>query len=224
MKPVSRFLLLSGVVLSFNLILAACSMGPKVDVQGTQMMQQHLAQPYYINAASISVEDQYNPLARPKDISNSLPVPLDKAVKSYAEKRFRAGGTEGVFHYVISDASVYQEDVAPSVKIGNFLGLGNQDKYTGSIKVNIFRDGASGLGPQGYEMKIERTLTMQADVSLKERDDRLSAFTADLLNDIDKSATDKIENVLRLTAPATAGLAPSPGPYPPTPVEQSELR
>jgi hypothetical protein len=222
MKPISRFLLLSGVMFSLG-SLAACSTMPKVDMNGVAMMNQHLSQPFYVNAASISVEDRYNAMANPKDVSSTMPTALDKAIKSYAESRFNAAGSQGVFHYVIEDASVFQEDLPPNVKMGEFLGLGNQTRYTGSIRVNIYRDGSSGVGPQGYEMKVERTVTMQADVSLQERDQRLTAFITDLLNDIDKSATDKITNVLMLSA-VKSDLAPSPGPYPPTPVDRNELQ
>lgn len=222
MKPISRFFLLSGVIFSLG-SLAACSTMPEVDMNDVAMMNQHLAQPFYVNAASISVENKYNPMANPKDVSSTLPTALDKAIREYAGKRFNAAGSQGTFHFVIEDASVFQEDLPPNVKMGEFLGMGNQTRYSASIKVNIYRDGSSGVGPQGYEMKIERTATMQSDVSLKERDDRLNAFTADLLNDIDKNATDKINNVLMLSA-VKSDLAPSPGPYPPTPVEQQELQ
>jgi len=222
MTHFSRFLLLSGVVLSLG-SLAACSTMPAVDTQAVAMTNQRLAQPYYVNASSVSVENKYNPLASTKDVSSTLPTALDKAIKQYAEKRFVAAGTQGTFHYVIEDAAVFQDDVPPNVKVGEFLGLGDQVRYTASIKVNIYRDGQSSVSAQGYNMKVERTVTMQADVSLAERDERLNAFVTDLLNDIDRSATDKIANVLMLSA-TKSELAPSPGPYPPIPVERNDLQ
>lgn len=223
MTPLYRFMLLSGALLSLS-PLAACSTGAAVDQDGMSMMKQHLSQSYFINAANVVVENKYNPLANPKDVSSTLPTPLDKAVKQYAEARFRPAGSQGIFHYVIEDASVFRESLPSAVNIGQFLGLGDQDRYTASVKVGMFREGIdSGIGAKGYEIKSERTLTMQSDVSLDERDQRLNAFVTDLLNDLDRNATDNIANTLKLSAPQ-GDLAPSPGPYPPIPVEQRPIR
>ena len=181
MTSFSRFLLLSGVVLSLGSV-AACTTMPAVDTQVVARLNQHLAQPYYVNASSISVENKYNPLANNKDVSSTLPTALDKAIKQYAEKRFVAAGAQGTFHYVIEDAAVFQDDVPPNVKVGEFLGLGDQIRYTASIKVNIFRDGQSSVSAQGYNMRVERTVTMQADVSLAERDERIRRLEAERAN------------------------------------------
>jgi hypothetical protein len=220
MTSLKRYLLLSGVVLS----LAACSTGPGVDEAHMSAITTNINAPYYVNAGSVSVESRYNPLADPKDISGTLATPLDTAVREYARNRFRAAGSEGVFHVIVEDASVFLDHNGSSSGMGRFMGLGNEDKYTAIVKLGLFRDSSSvGPGAMGTTLRAQRSVTMSENVSLEERDAKLKEFVTELLGDLDKGATDAILNSLKLSAPQ-GDIAPSPGPYPPTPVETTPIR
>src|SRR5688500_13009788 len=110
MTPFYRLALLAGVVLSLS-PLSACTVTGNNDIKPLPSLTAQFPQPYFVNAASISVETKYDPMANPKDVSSTFPTPPDIALKRYAENRFKAAGGEGVFHFVIEDASVFQEDM-----------------------------------------------------------------------------------------------------------------
>jgi hypothetical protein len=219
MTPIYRFALLSGVLVS----LSACATGQGVDHAAITRAQEQLAKPYFVNVSNIVVENKYNPLANAKDVSSTLPTPLDTSLKNYAEQRFRPAGGEGILHFVIRDASVFMDHRNSSIPAAKWAGIDDKDKYTAVVKIGLERDASmpASIGAMGTELKAERSVTMPAGISLNERDARLQEFTTDLLNDIDHASTDSILNALKLSAPDD--IAPSPGAHPPTPVDAIPL-
>lgn len=217
MTPISRFALLAGVVLSLS-PLTACTMTGGDDLEPLPSLTAQFAQPYFVDAASVSVETKYDPMANPKDVSSTFPTPPDLALKRYAETRLRPAGGQGVLHFVIEDASVFKEDLELSNEIARWINVDNRDRYTAIVKIGLFRDAASygAPGAMGTQLKAERSLTIPDGVSLDERDRYLQDFMARMLTDIDQAVTEALLNTLKLS---TVEPAPSPGPYPVGPVD-----
>lgn len=218
MTSLSRFILLSGTVLA----LAACGTTSGADRANTASLTRQLGQPYYVNVSNIVVETKYNPLLNPKDVSSTMQTTLDASLRNYAQTRLKAAGPQGTLRFIIEDATLFQEKLPSSAQVGQWLGVDNKDRYTAVVKVALERDGIAGIGARGAAFKTERTLTMPTNVSLDERDARLNAFVATMLNDIDRSVTDNLANTMALAAPAPE-FAPSPGAYPPGMVEAAPM-
>ncbi len=206
------------VAISAFLPISACTMAPADKARPLPSLTAPYTQAYHVNAASVMVENQYDPLASPKDVSSTFPIAPDVALKQYAETRFKPAGSEGVFKFVILDASVYRESMESPSKVGRWMGVDDRDRYSAMIKLLLYRDGVSaGLtGALQSQLKAERTLTIPESSSLADRDIALQKFLADLLRDIDQAAISSINDTLKLSV---GDVAPSPGPLPVEPVQ-----
>lgn len=218
MKNFSRFILLPVAILALS-PLAACTTPAVNNANAPARILAEFGQPFYVNAASVSVESTYDPSADAKDISSSFPTPPDVALKRYAETRFKPAGGAGVFKFIIEDASVYSEELQSQSSAARLVGVDNRDRYTAVIKVVLQRVGdnfGSAPGAMLNEIRAERTLTIPSRISLNERDERFNDFLLQMLRDIDKASTSSLTNTLKLSTPEPA---PSPGPYPVAPVD-----
>lgn len=200
------------------LTLAGCTMTAQNNAEPLPSLMAQFAEPYYVNAARVVIESRYDPLANPKDVSGTFPSPPDVAIKQYAENRFKAAGGQGEFRFVILDASVFQTGMRSDVEMARWMGVDNKDRYTAVIRLALYRDDSlyGGPGAPGAELKAERTITMPANISLDERDNRIQKFMVQVLKDVDTAATNSIANTLKLSTPEPA---PSPGPMPVEPVQ-----
>lgn len=225
MTNLRRYILLSGALLCASQV-AACSTAAPVDRDSVAAITAKMNVPYYVNASHVSVESKYNAMGNREDISMTLPMPLDTAVKNYALNRFHAAGVDGVLHVVIEEASVFMAHEESPSAIASWVGAGSRDRYTAVVKLRLFRESSSiGPGAMGTALRAERSVAMPADISLDERDERLREFTTELLADLDKAATESIAGPLQMSAPARdKDIAPSPGPYPPVPVDRSMIQ
>lgn len=212
MTPVTRFALLTGVVACLS-PLAACTMTTSSDIKPLPSLTENYAQAYYVNTANVSVETKYDPLANPKDVSSTFPTPPDVALKRYAETRLKAAGGQGALHFVVEDASVFREGMQSPNEMARWIGADNKERYTAVVSVGLYRDNMAynTPGAAGTRLKLERTLTIPAGVSLDERDRHLQSFMAQILADLDRSVIAALKDTLQLS---TVEPAPSPGPYP----------
>lgn len=213
-----RHLMMTAMAL-VALPIAGCSMTDNRNISPLPSIMQQFDNPYFVNAQQITVENRYDPLANPKDVSSTFPTPPDIAIKRYAETRLRQAGGQGALRFVIHDASVFKDEMDSDVEVARWLGADRRTRYTAHIRIGLYRDTdsvASGIGAPGAELRAERTLTVPSGLSLDDRDHRVQAFLVQLLADVDNAVTDSLNNTLRLSAPEPS---PSPGPWPAPPVE-----
>jgi hypothetical protein len=213
----SRSILLAAAVAAL-LPVSACTMTPAEETKPLPSLLQPYSQAYHVNAASVVVESRYDPLANPKDVSSTFPIAPDVALKQYAETRFKPAGTDGVFKFVILDASVYQESMDSPSKVARWMNVDEKDRYSAMIKLLLYKEGGSASAPGAMQsqLKAERTLTIPENSSLADRDVALQKFLTDLLHDIDEAAVASLNDTLKL---GTGDIAPSPGPWPVEPVQ-----
>ena len=112
----SRSMILTAAILA-TVPVTACTVTSTADKKPLPSLVQPYTQPYNVNAASVVVENRYDPLANPKDVSSTFPTAPDVALKQYAETRFKPTGHEGVFKFVILDASVFREGMESPSKV-----------------------------------------------------------------------------------------------------------
>lgn len=213
-KNTLRAAMVAGICLG----LSACTMaGAKKDA-ALPSLASAFKDPVYVDAAQIVVENRYDPLANARDVSSTFPTPPDVALKQYAETNIRSAGGQGIFHFVIQDAAVFQESRQSDVEMARWIGVDNREKYVAKIRIGLYRDTGyqSSSAPAGAELKAERSITMPVGLSLDERDNRIQAFMIELLRDVDQAVRESLVNTLRLS---TVEPAPSPGPRPVEPVE-----
>jgi hypothetical protein len=199
------------------MMVSGCAMTMEPPKPLPSLMEQFETR-YYINARNITVENNYDPLRDPKDVSSTFPTPPDIAVKQYLEKKFRPAGPVGDFRFVIHDASVYKTELNPDNKMAQWMGVGKATEYRAQIRVGLYRDSAmAGMaGAPGSEIKAERTVSIPAGVSLDQRDQYIQNFMMRLLADLDVAITSSLTNTLMLSAPEPS---PSPGAWPVEPVQ-----
>lgn len=217
MRNFPALVLATAIVLT-AIPLAGCTMTAEEARKPLPSLTEPFIQPFHVNASEVSIESRYDPLANAQDVSSTFPTPPDVALKRYAETRLRAAGGEGVLRFMIEDASVYQEQKPSPSEIARWLRVDDKDRYTATIRIAMQRDGVSATAPgaMGTQMRVERTLTIPRSTSLAERDRLLHGFMQQILTDIDKAVIDSLTNTLKVSA---GDVAPSPGPWPVTPVD-----
>lgn len=214
-----KYMLHKGLMLVATAVISACTMTGNPEQRPLPSLTGQFSQPFMINASNVIIDNRYDPLSNPKDVSTTFPTPPDLALKRYAETRIKPAGGEGVLRFIIEDASVLKETRPSPSEVARWFNMDDKDRYIAEIKLVLLREGVAATVPGAIQsnMRVERTLTIAESTSLAERDNLLQGFVSDLLRDIDKAVVEALRNTLKLSV--GDDVAPSPGPWPVEPVD-----
>ncbi len=159
---------------------------------------EHMA-PLFLNVGHVSVENAYDPQIDPADISSRFPVPPDIALRRYAEARLQAQGVGGdTLKFIIEDARVHQDVIAPDNVLLNWMGSGGEDRYTVLLKLRMYT-----VSPEGGEgahsiLTFQRSLQIPESASLGEREHKQFRFMESVMGDVDRGVSEVLQRKMGL--------------------------
>ncbi|AGH97734.1 hypothetical protein [Micavibrio aeruginosavorus] len=201
-KRLSFLVCVSVLALGGAGVMAGCTtVGPALKSPAAQFSQAQ-----GVSATRIEVVNASNAAAYGNDVSSTFPTPLDVALRSYADKRLVAAGTEGTFIFSIEEARVTREDLQSDNKYARKLNVDNRDRYSAVIRLKLMRENPTAPGAAHTELRVQRTWTIADNLSIAEREREQNAFVEQLLRDVDAAVVNGINNTLQVGADAGSAI------------------
>ena len=187
-------------------LLAACASSGHESSAGKplpEMTFDHIV-PLPLDVAKIDIENDYNPSADPKDVSSSLPTPPDILLRRYAEKKLSAaakpgGSDERTLKFIIEDAHVYQQTIAPDNKMLKWLHMGGKERYDVFMRVRMYTVDAGGHQSTHSILNFTRYIAIPQNYSLAEKELEQFGFLEMLMKDADKAIEETLRDKMGLT-------------------------
>lgn len=193
---------LMAALLAAVLALSACTTPEPVpsfpEIRFTQQA------PFTFQANEVVVLSQFQPNFQPPRVEHLMPVPPERALRTWAQDRLKATGTSGVpgdmgglrtVRFVIRDASVTEERLDTSQGVSGFFTDEQAWRYTAhlDVEVQVMRD-REVLASATTEGRRSRTLSEKA--SLNEREEMWYELTRALMDDFDAAMSQNIRQYL----------------------------
>jgi hypothetical protein len=150
--------------------------------------------PTTLNVQSVDVQEAYTNPNDPEDVSGQFVLAPSEAVKRYASNRFSSGGSpSGSFTIVIEDARVHVRQIAQNNKVLKWADVGTEDEYRTILQLKVILQPDGFNARQSTTIKMDRTLIMPSSVTLKEREEKQTAFLEKLIGDVDARITEAMD-------------------------------
>lgn len=162
--------------------LAACTStppprGPSADVTFTRMA------PVALNVAIVDVLVR-EPSANQPPIAPFQVTPA-QALKSYAERRLQAAGGRGSLNFIIEQATVKVDNVAPDTKVEKAFAFNESQQYTVTMRIGLDLVDRGNLPTVRSAYTLERKITIPGHIGIGERDRQLNQFLVQMVEDMD---------------------------------------
>jgi hypothetical protein len=133
------------------------------------------------------------------------------ALQNYANRRLRAGGTNGTLVFEIQQASLTTREVPRTGKVAEAFTLANPLEYTVTMRVGLNANNRTTLPDVKAAFTLERKLTLPGGTSLADRDSQLNDLITGMIYDVDKAVGQNLgDNMQLLSSPVTFGAPPRP--------------
>lgn len=170
------------ILLTSCLVLGAC-VGLKSDGKPLAKMTFEHIKPKPIYVASYETV----PLA----VSDKPNLPIgfvaapSEIVFDYLNNRFEAAGNNGKFRIIIDSMKIAHDIVPSTNEVGAALGIGKQDHYHMTLKVNLELIGIGQQLRRGVTMTVNRDLYISEHVNLVQREKEQMAAIDAMIDDLD---------------------------------------
>lgn len=194
----ARHILASLMVLGFVSFLAACTSSAPEGKPMPELTFQHV-KPLPVKAASLDIENNYDPATDPRDVSSSFPTPPDIALRRYAENRIQPAGEQGTLKFVIEDVHIYHSLVQPGGKLTTWMGMNRKDLYEVDMKIRMFMVDSEGKEGTHSVLNMRRSIAIPHGYSVSEKEHEKFKFLEMLMDDVDSAVTKTLAEKMRLS-------------------------
>lgn len=144
-----------------------------------------VGEPIVLDVASIEVQADYVPPMKAPNVDHLIALTPSDAVRLWATKRLKAGGSQGRARVIIKDASVKEQELDRTTGIKGWFTKDQSQKYEGKIQVDIIVDGTARGFSGSVSAAVARATTVAEDVTLAEREKTMTQLVRDLAANLD---------------------------------------
>ena len=149
--------------------------------------------PIRLNVAQIRIVENYKSPMRAPNIEHELPVPPSQALKQWVNQRVQAVGTQGVFEFVIEDASVKETKLKKTQGMKGFFTDDQDAKYDANISVTMrLYDGVEAISRASGDVRVMRSKTINEKASINDRTRLFEGMTRDMMTAFDTEAQSRL--------------------------------
>ena len=125
--------------------------------------------PIALNVARIEIEQPYRSPLTPPNVEHRFPIQPATLMRTWAQDRLKAVGSDGVARFIIRDASVTEEELPTKKGIRAFFTAEQAFKYSGRMHGVLELTAEAGNARGFAEATITRTRTVDENMSLNKR-------------------------------------------------------
>lgn len=201
LRPVTALRGLMVALLAVVALAACTAPEPVPEFPDLRFTQQ---QPFTFQADEKVILSQFRPSFQPPNVEHLMPVPPERALRTWAEDRLAVSGTGGVpggvgglrtVRFVIHDAAVTEERLDTERGVTGFFTDEQAWRYTAHIdaEVQVMRDREvlASARTEGH-----RSTTIAEKASLNEREAAWYDLVTKLMTDFDQAMSQNIRQYL----------------------------
>jgi hypothetical protein len=180
------------IIVSLTVLLTACGDVPAPrhfeDIRFTQAPQ------IAMDVAEIRIiESQTVPTQAPH-VAHRFPTPPVQALKNWAGDRLRAVGSEGIFEFVIQDASVTETALRTDDSLSGLFKEEQSERYDARIRVVLrLYSGARGIAQTQGDVTVTRMRTISEEATVVEREQLFDTMLRDIMEVFNREAEDRLQ-------------------------------
>jgi hypothetical protein len=191
------FVLRLSAVAAFAAVLGACSTATPPPRQFPELRFTHMA-PITLTAQGPEVVAQYQPPLREPNVEHILPLPPERAIRTWVQDRLRTTGVgDDRVRVIIRDASVVEVPLEVKEGVVDFFTDDQEVRY--DARMEIVAELLDTGGRQKAETVVTgfRSRTFNEDASLREREKMWYELVEKLMQDVDVSLEKNIRTYFR---------------------------
>lgn len=176
-----RALMLAGVL---AVALAGCTSAPPPQTFAAITYPER--QPIALDVANVEVRQDYRPPLTAPNVEHRFPVSLSDTIARWAQDRLRPVGRAGTATFIVTDASVIEEELPTRKGLTGLLTTDQEARLKGRVAARLEVDQGGGLATGFVEANAVRTQTIAEGITLAERDQVFYRMEEALAKDLDR--------------------------------------
>ena len=153
--------------------------------------------PIALNVARIEIEQPYRSPLTPPNVEHRFPIQPATLMRTWAQDRLKAVGSDGVARFIIRDASVTEEELPTKKGIRAFFTAEQAFKYSGRMHGVLELTAEAGNARGFAEATVTRTRTVDENMSLNKRSQVYFDMGKAMADDFDRVMETEIRKHLK---------------------------
>lgn len=173
--------------------LSACTT-PLPQSRFPEITYKHLP-PINLDAAEISVEDEYKAPGIPPNVDHLFPVRPADAALAWGRDRLAAAGAGRRLRYIVREASAIETALKTKEGLTGVLTVDQSERYEMRIAVELQIINDDGRTEGTANAQVERSVTVPEDSKLSEREKVWFKMVEDAMKELDAQLEKTIRTV-----------------------------
>jgi hypothetical protein len=182
----------AAAALALSVLATGCATDVPTNKQ-PQITFQHLPQ-IPLNVARVDIVDAEQPVGG-KHIEQQMPVAPRVALERWARDRLQPIGGNGVARFIITQASVVEQELPTSGGVRGVLTNEPAQRYDGVMEVTLEIVDGSG-GNDAVATKVQRQHSVNEKVTLANREQQWFTMVDNMMQDFNRAFEGQIRNNL----------------------------
>lgn len=142
--------------------------------------------PIALNVARIEIQQPYRSPLTPPNVEHRFPIQPATLMRTWAQDRLKAVGSDGVVRFIIRDASVTEEELPTKKGIRALFTSEQAFKYSGRMHAVLELTAEAGNARGFAEAVVNRSRTVDENLSLNKRQQVYFEIAKAMSDDFDK--------------------------------------